>query len=71
MSATQQTTTLPTDSELEPVKLFLQNAFVSKQRGQTQAYNVIIQQFKVKDDPEMLWKVILALNGFVSGLLSR
>jgi hypothetical protein len=63
--------TLPSQAELEPIKSFLQNALTSKQRGQPQAYNAIIQQFRMKDDPEMLWKVVIALNSFISGILSR
>lgn len=60
-----------TAAELEPIKLFLQTALQNKQRGQPQGYNVLVQQFRSKDDPEMLGKVVIALNSYISGILAR
>ena len=58
-------------AELEPVKAFLNTAFTLKLRGQPAQYNAIIQQFRAKDDPETLWRVIIALNSFTSQIMSR
>lgn len=58
-------------SELEPVKAFLNTAFQLKLRGQPAQYNAIIQQFRAKDDPETLWRVIIALNSFTSEIMLR
>jgi hypothetical protein len=61
----------PPVNELEPIRLFLQNALTGRMKGQNQGYNAVIQQFRVKDDPDMLWKVIITLNQFISLILSR
>jgi hypothetical protein len=58
-------------AELEPVKAFLNSAFTLKLRGQPAQFNAIILQFRAKDDPETLWRVILALNSFTSQIMSR
>lgn len=57
--------------DLEPVKAFLQNALNAKLQGNSGPYNVIVQQFRVKDDQETLWRVILALNSFTSLLTQK
>ena len=53
-------------SDVEPVKQFLLNAFASKNKGDANHYNHIISQLFDRDDPEMVWKVYLALGSCVS-----
>ncbi len=71
MSASSTLTTGLTEAEMEPVRNFLNNALQAKQNGQPLQYQIVVQQFKVKDDPETLWKVVIALNSFASLLTSR
>lgn len=71
MSASFSIGTGLTEAEMEPVRNFLNNALQAKQNGQPLQYQIVVQQFKVKDDPETLWKVVIALNSFASLLTSR
>ncbi len=57
--------------DLEPVKAFLQSALQGKLQGNPGPYNVIVHQFRAKDDPETLWRVVLALNSFTSLITQR
>lgn len=62
---------IPCDLDLEPIKNFLQTALQAKIQGNHVQYNVILHQLKVRDDPDILWKVILCLNSFTPLLTTR
>jgi hypothetical protein len=52
--------------DLDPVKAFLSASLQQHCNGNSSQYHIIVQQFRLRDDPETLWKVILALNSFTS-----
>lgn len=57
--------------DIEPVKNFLANALNTKISGDGVQYNIIIQQFKVRDDPDTLWKVLIGLSSYTSLFTQR
>ena len=57
--------------ELKPVRQFLDQALQKKERGDLVHYNHLVQQLKVRDDPETLWRVYLGLTSCVSQLTHR
>lgn len=57
--------------DIEPIKNFVSKALQSKARGDAANYNHIVQQLRVKDDPDLLWKLLIALSSSISLLTSR
>jgi hypothetical protein len=58
-------------SDLGPVKTFLAETLKSHIQGLSTQYNLIINQIRVKDDPETLWQVLIAMKSFVSILTTK
>lgn len=50
--------------EIEPVRTFLQSALNLRQSGDKTQYELIVDQMRVRDDPETLWKILVALCSF-------
>ncbi len=64
--------TLSVDTpDLVPVRMFLMNALAARLKGDVLQYNIIVKQIRVIEDPDTVWKVMLALNSFVSNFTQR
>jgi len=59
-------------SELEPVKTFLRKSFdvYTKERDRRH-YDLIVDQIRKDDDPDTVWRVLIALSGFTSLLTDQ
>lgn len=58
-------------ADIEPVKTFLANALNLRLNGDKTQYELIVNQLKVRDDPETLWKVLVALSSFTYQLTKQ
>ncbi len=57
--------------DLMPVKMFLMNVLQARLKGDCQQYNLVVKQLKVREDPDTVWKIVLALNSFVVNFTQR
>lgn len=59
--------------DIEPVKSFLLNAINKRipTDGEKIQYELIVNQLKVRDDPETLWKVLVSLCSFTYQLTKQ
>lgn len=57
--------------EIEPVKTFLANALNLRLNGDKTQYELIVDQMRVRDDPETLWKILVALCSFTYQLTKQ
>lgn len=58
--------------ELDPVKTFLRKSFdaLMKERDRRH-YDLIVDQIRKNDDPDTVWRVLIALSGFTSLLTNQ
>lgn len=58
--------------EMEPVKAFLRKSFdaLMKERDRRH-YDLIVDQIRKNDDPDTVWRVLIALSGFTSLLTDQ
>lgn len=57
--------------DIEPVKTFLSNALNLRLNGDKAQYELIVNQLRVRDDPDTLWKVLVALCSFTYQLTKQ
>ena len=57
--------------DIEPVKTFLANALNMRISGEKTQYDLIVNQLRVRDDPDTLWKVLVALCHFTYQLTKQ
>lgn len=57
--------------EIEPVRTFLSNALNLRLHGDKTQYDLIVEQMRVRDDPETLWKILVALCSFTYQLTKQ
>jgi hypothetical protein len=57
--------------DIEPVKTFLANALNLRLSGDKTQYELIVNQLRVRDDPDTLWKVLVALCTFTYQLTKQ
>lgn len=57
--------------DIEPVKTFLANALNLRIKGDKVQYELIVNQLRVRDDPDTLWKVLVALCSFTCQLTKQ
>ncbi len=61
---------LASAQDMEPIKQFVVQSLTAKSKGDSFFYDNICKQLRDRDDPEMYWKVLIALSSYVS-LFSR
>ena len=57
--------------EIEPVRTFLSNALNLRLNGDKSQYDLIVDQMRIRDDPETLWKILVALCSFTYQLTKQ
>lgn len=57
--------------DIQPVKQFIQQALSLKLKGNASHYNHIITQITSREDPEMTWRILIALANSASTLTQR
>lgn len=57
--------------DIEPVRTFLANALNLRLNGDKAQYELIVNQLRVRDDPDTLWKVLVALCSFTYQLTKQ
>ncbi len=57
--------------EIEPVRTFLSNALNLRLSGDKAQYDLIVDQMRIRDDPETLWKILVALCSFTYQLTKQ
>lgn len=57
--------------EIEPVRTFLSNALSLRLSGDKAQYDLIVDQMRIRDDPETLWKILVALCSFTYQLTKQ
>lgn len=57
--------------DIQPVKQFIQQALALKLKGNSSHYNHIVTQITNRDDPEMTFRILVALANYASTLTHR
>jgi len=57
---------LASAQDMDPIKQFVTQGLSAKAKGDTFYYDNICQQLRDRDDPEMYWKVLIALSSCVT-----
>lgn len=55
----------------DPVRTFVQSALSTKESGNAFQYNVIITQLHKREDPETIWRVMVAMEAFAPMITAR
>jgi hypothetical protein len=58
-------------NDIDPVKTFLANALNLRVSGDKVQYELIVHQLRVRDDPDTLWKILVALCSFTYQLTKQ
>jgi len=61
---------LASAQDMDPVKQFVTQSLIAKAKGDVFYYDNVCHQLRERDDPEMYWKVLIALSSCVT-LFSR
>jgi hypothetical protein len=54
------------EEAVDPVKLFVSKVLAQRQRGEKNDYLLIVKQFRIRNDPEMLLKLLICFCSFTS-----
>jgi hypothetical protein len=57
--------------EIQPVIQFVQQALLSKNKGNSSHYNHIVAQLNKRDDSELIWRLLVALTSSISSVTQR